>query len=347
MNVEIRFMGSGTVCFCLYLVDWRYWIGIVGVVVSVSVCIWLTGGIGSGIVGVVVSVSVCIWLTGGIGLGIVGVVVSVSVCIWLTGGIGSGIVGGVSYTPSTWLRIENYLYNPGYPHEPDVLYDTAMFYVDLRNYGVDDASGVKVNVTIPSGYSVLTFNPKVGTYNTTTNVWDVGNVCNGAWAYLDIVLKVITSNTTLSTNTSVTQNEVNPNPKKNSAAIISVLPASALQLKQTVSNKHPSTGSQINFLVTVTNNGPQDMLNLKLQYLLPLGLGYVNIVPYLGSYNNITGEWNVGTLQTGVSAILNITATINAISGTIIKNVINILSYNGIDVNQTIMSKMSTIQVRF
>ncbi|MBI5680863.1 MAG: DUF11 domain-containing protein [Methanobacterium sp.] len=256
-------------------------------------------------------------------------------------------VGGVSYTPSTWLRLNQYLYNPGYSHDPQTLYDTAMFYVDLRNYGPDDATGVNVAVTIPAGYTILAINPKQGTYNTVTNTWNLGNLCNGEWAYLDLVLKVMTANTALTTNTTVTQAGTNPNPTKSSPATINIKAASDIQVKQTVSNTHPTSGSSITYTITVTNNGPQ-ATTLVINDLLSAALTFVSYTSTTGTYSSTSGNWTINNLGAGATATLTITANVNSglPIGTIIKNNATITSLTGTDPNQTDISKITTIQTQ-
>jgi uncharacterized repeat protein (TIGR01451 family) len=83
-----------------------------------------------------------------------------------------------------------------------------------------------------------------------------------------------------------------------------------LALTKTVSNATPNVGDQITFTVTLTNNGPQAATGVTVTDLLPAGLTFVSAAPSQGTYTSGTGVWNVGTIASGASTTLVITATV-------------------------------------
>ncbi len=69
-------------------------------------------------------------------------------------------------------------------------------------------------------------------------------------------------------------------------------------------------GQPTTFTVVVTNHGPARVTGLVVQDLLPAGLAFGSATPSLGSYDEATGAWTIGTLQNTESATLTLTATV-------------------------------------
>ena len=89
------------------------------------------------------------------------------------------------------------------------------------------------------------------------------------------------------------------------------IPLSAdLSLTKTVSNTNPDNGDQITFTLTVTNSGPHAATGVEVTDVMPTGLDFVSANP-AGAYDENTGIWTVGSLNSGESAQLTITAKVN------------------------------------
>ncbi|MBQ4822927.1 gliding motility-associated C-terminal domain-containing protein, partial [Aquimarina sp. MMG016] len=96
-----------------------------------------------------------------------------------------------------------------------------------------------------------------------------------------------------------------------------------LVISKTVNNSTPNEGDTISYTITVTNNGAAQATALLVNDLLPAGVTYVSDTPSVGTYDDATGDWVINTLNTGATAILTITATVDSgTSGTTINNVI-------------------------
>ncbi|PIF47562.1 putative repeat protein (TIGR01451 family) [Chryseobacterium sp. 52] len=87
---------------------------------------------------------------------------------------------------------------------------------------------------------------------------------------------------------------------------------SNLNVTKTVNNASPATGSNVVFTVTANNTGASNNTNVIVNDLLPPGLTFVSAAPSVGSYNNTTGVWTVGNLNSGANATLTVTATVSA-----------------------------------
>ncbi|KQC00063.1 gliding motility-associated C-terminal domain-containing protein, partial [Pedobacter sp. Hv1] len=188
------------------------------------------------------------------------------------------------------------------------------FTITAANAGPSMATGVNVTDILSNGYTFITANAPVGTtYNSTTGLWVIGNLANGANAILTITAKV--NNTGPYTNTAtITSTTLDPDPSNNSATVMPV-PASAanVSVNKTVDNATPTVGTNVTFTITAANAGPSTATGVNVTDILPTGYTYVSATAPLGTtYNSMTGLWAIGTLANGSSTSLNITATVNA-----------------------------------
>ena len=82
------------------------------------------------------------------------------------------------------------------------------------------------------------------------------------------------------------------------------------------------SGSSVTFIVTATNNGPDNATYINIKDLIPVGLTGATVSPSVGSYNSTTGIWTINSLLEGTSATLNIsgiTTPLNTINNTATK----------------------------
>lgn len=82
-----------------------------------------------------------------------------------------------------------------------------------------------------------------------------------------------------------------------------------LELTKAVDNATPQVGDDVVFTVTVTNAGPSGTTGVTVRDLLPSGLQYVSDDSG-GAYNSTSGLWTVGSIASGSSAVIQITATV-------------------------------------
>jgi uncharacterized repeat protein (TIGR01451 family) len=91
---------------------------------------------------------------------------------------------------------------------------------------------------------------------------------------------------------------------------VSDLPQADIALTKSVNKANPSVGENVTFTVTVSNIGPAKATGVQVTDLLPSGYTLVSTAPSQGDYTAGSGLWNVGALNSGVSATLGITATV-------------------------------------
>jgi len=86
-------------------------------------------------------------------------------------------------------------------------------------------------------------------------------------------------------------------------------PTTDLSLTKIVDDDTPEVGTDVIFTLTVTNNGPNNATGVEVTDALPAGYSFVSSTPSQGSYDDGTGVWTVGTVNSSASATLAITAT--------------------------------------
>ena len=188
--------------------------------------------------------------------------------------------------------------------------------VELYNNGPDDATNVTVTITLPAGLTLNGYNPRCAgstvTINGNTIIWTIPYIGNQGSTLMDLLAKLTATGTvTLSAN--VTQNQNDPDNTSNTGSWdMYVAPASDIQVKQTVNNTTPHTGDTITYTITITNNGPNNATNIKINTQTT---GLTNINPNIPAGTTYTnGIWTIPTLNNGTSITLTLTGTVTNIN---------------------------------
>jgi len=190
--------------------------------------------------------------------------------------------------------------------------NTVVFTITAANAGPNGATNAMVSDLLPSGYTFVSAVPSVGTYNSSTGIWNIGTFNNGATAILQVTATVnATGNYNNTANVSATEND--PNLGNNTASAAISPPTQAdINVIKAVNTATPNVGTTVVFTISVNNAGPNAATNTSVADLLPSGYAFVNATPLVGSYNSVSGIWTVGTLNVGSTATLQVTATVNA-----------------------------------
>ncbi|MDH5731567.1 MAG: fibronectin type III domain-containing protein, partial [Gammaproteobacteria bacterium] len=111
-----------------------------------------------------------------------------------------------------------------------------------------------------------------------------------------------------------TRDEV-PNVSTNFDKVGPITTASIdLSLDASASDLNPLEGSAVTITLTLGNaSGLLNATNVSVTDVLPAGLSYVSNIPSQGSYNSGSGVWTVGTVNSGSSVTLQITANVEAV----------------------------------
>ncbi|QUH22613.1 DUF11 domain-containing protein [Methanobacterium alkalithermotolerans] len=109
---------------------------------------------------------------------------------------------------------------------------------------------------------------------------------------------------------------------------LNINPVARIQITQTV-NTPVNVKDQVNFVVTVKNNGPNTATNIVIRDLVPVNLTNAVVTPSVGTYNPNTGLWTIPTLLNGSSATLSISGVSSILmAGKTINNTATQISQN-------------------
>ncbi|MBQ4822934.1 DUF11 domain-containing protein, partial [Aquimarina sp. MMG016] len=206
--------------------------------------------------------------------------------------------------------------------------DTITYTIAVTNDGPSDATVVVVNDLLPAGVTYVSDTPSVGTYDDATGDWVIGTIINGDTISLDIIATVDagTSGDTINNVITVTLEQDDPDLTNNDLEEeITVRNDADLVISKTVNNSTPNEGETITYTITVTNNGAAQATALVVNDPLPAGVTYSSDVPSQGSYAPASGNWDIGTLDNGDTATLDILASVDVgTSGDTINNIITV-----------------------
>jgi uncharacterized repeat protein (TIGR01451 family) len=195
-----------------------------------------------------------------------------------------------------------------------------VYTITATNSGPDDATGVTVEDVLPTGVTYVSDNSS-GAYNSTTGLWTIGDLANGASASIQITVSVNNGTATQQiTNTACVEDADLTDPDTTNDCgnvVVTVQPiviqtpsANTLDLgvAQVVDKPTLDEQESATFTVTVTNLSTIGATGVSLNDVLPAGLTFVSSSG-AGSFSLSSGVWTVGALGAGNSAVINITAS--------------------------------------
>ncbi len=197
--------------------------------------------------------------------------------------------------------------------------DEVTFTITVSNAGPNVATGVNVTDRLPAGVTLVRSTPSQGSFNTSTGVWTVGTVNTIARPTLQLVTRVdqpVTGAVNVAEITAAGQPDINSTPGNNDpdeddqASVTFTTPVADLQLTKSVSNPSPNVGQQVTFDVIVTNAGPELATGVQVTDILPAGLEFVSTTLSAGTYDDVTGIWDIGSVAVGTPARLSILANV-------------------------------------
>ncbi|MEO8581521.1 MAG: DUF11 domain-containing protein [Patescibacteria group bacterium] len=211
---------------------------------------------------------------------------------------------------------------------------SVVFTIDVVNKGPQNATGVKVADLLPTGLSYLSHSTATGNFNSTSGIWDIGNLATGSTVSLTLTAQVNTTspvtNYSQITASSPTDSDSTPGNNSGNGTVpheddddsVVLTPQSTptntppavsadLSLTKQISNSTPKVGENITYTVTVYNAGPNDATNVTVSEPLVGGTTFVSATPSQGTYNVSAGLWTIGTIPVNQSRTLQIVVTVN------------------------------------
>ena len=187
----------------------------------------------------------------------------------------------------------------------------VVFTLKVTNYGPNQASGVTLFESLPSGFTLVSATPSGGaSYDVVSGLWNVGFLANGATQSLQLNATVNGAGSYVN-KVSLAHSD-QPIPDGNSLeSQVAIGPQSAdIALTKTVNTQTPAVGSIVEFRVIALNNGPSQANQITVLDNLPSGFSYVSATPSQGTFNPSNGQWTLGTLNNQRSASLVINALV-------------------------------------
>uniref|UniRef100_UPI001431E270 Ig-like domain-containing protein n=1 Tax=Maribellus sediminis TaxID=2696285 RepID=UPI001431E270 len=198
--------------------------------------------------------------------------------------------------------------------------DVVTYAIEVTNNGTAQATNISLTDQLPVGLTATANNGQVtkGLYNPGTGLWTIDTLDNGETATLTLEGTVDAgtgADTIINiTTTATTPDQVDTTDSGDNTEVEVVIDNEAdIVITKTVDNPTPDEGSTVVFTVEVTNNGPAQVTNLVVSDTLPAGLTLVSAIPSTGTWSD--PDWTVGTLASGETATIDITATVDAGTG--------------------------------
>lgn len=209
-----------------------------------------------------------------------------------------------------------------------IVEDTVTFNISVTNNGPFPASNIAVKEQIPAALTDVQFDTSNGTIDYDTNEWSIPQLDVGQTATLKVSGTVTYPGTFANTAEIIAQDQFDPDsvPGNNDPAEddqstvevnFSLLQVDAdISLTKTVDNVTPFVGDTITYTLSLTNNGPEDVLHvISVSDLLPDGFTPTSISGD-GDFDTSDKLWHIPSLAAGETKALDIVGTID-VEGTI------------------------------
>ncbi|MFW2336578.1 MAG: hypothetical protein ACN4IE_22510, partial [Ilumatobacter sp.] len=115
---------------------------------------------------------------------------------------------------------------------------------------------------------------------------------------------------------------------------VGVTRSADLELTKTVDDSTAWNLGTATYTLSVVNNGPDDVTDVVVADLLPAGVTYDSHGGD-GSYDAVTGDWSVSSLNAGQTVDLDIVASVTAAEGVVVTNDAEVIDMLGVDPDST------------
>lgn len=190
--------------------------------------------------------------------------------------------------------------------------DLIKWTIIVSNNGPNMATGVIVNDLLPKSVEYISSYLSKGFYNPVNGIWDVGNLNAGEKLQLNIVSKIVKTGD-ITNVVNVKGNEKDSNLTNNHfEKSVHVKPAADLSIEKSVSKQEVNINDLIEYVIEITNNGPDSAENIKVSELLNPNLKVISFESTKGNFNNTNNVLTIDSLDYGEKVRLIINAAANA-----------------------------------
>lgn len=190
--------------------------------------------------------------------------------------------------------------------------DLIKWTIIVSNNGPNMATGVIVNDLLPKSVEYISSYLSKGFYNPVNGIWDVGNLNVGEKLQLNIVSKIVKTGD-ITNVVNVKGNEKDSNLTNNHfKKSVHVKLAADLSIEKSVSKQEVNINDLIEYVIEITNNGPDSAENIKVSELLNPNLKVISFESTKGNFNNTNNVLTIDSLAYGEKVRLTINAAANA-----------------------------------
>ena len=189
--------------------------------------------------------------------------------------------------------------------------DLIKWTIIVSNNGPNMATGVIVDDLLPKSVEYISSYLSKGFYNPVNGIWDVGNLNAGEKLQLNIVSKIVKTGD-ITNVVNVKGNEKDSNLTNNHfEKSVHVKPAADLSIEKSVSKQEININDLIEYVIEITNNGPDSAENIKVSELLNPNLKVISFESTKGNFNNTNNVLTIDSLAYGEKVRLTINAAAN------------------------------------
>ena len=211
----------------------------------------------------------------------------------------------IDVSPSVDVYVKKYVNNT----TPD-FGEIVKWSIIVSNNGPDIATNVEVKDLLADALIFVKSSQTKGNYDVKSGIWTIDSLAPEINETLDIYCKVNKPGKILNI-ASVNSSEYDWNKlNNNDNESIDVVKVADLSVVKLVNNSNLDYMDLVKWTIIVKNNGPNDATGVIVNDLLPNALEYISSNPSKGSYNPVSGIWNISNLGVGEELQLNIVSKI-------------------------------------
>ena len=210
--------------------------------------------------------------------------------------------------------------------------DIVSFQIEVTNLGAAQATSVRLTDLLPTGLTPTAFNGTItqGTYDSVSGLFTIGTLDQGASATLTLQGTVDSGqggNTITNVTTPAMGDQMDPSTAGDDLeeeVVVNNIADLVTVKTLTSGDNTPAVGDTVTFQIEVENLGAATATSITLTDLLPTGLTATGLNGGVsqGSYDSITGLFEVGTLVPNGIATLTLQGTVDiAAAGSTITNI--------------------------
>jgi len=202
-------------------------------------------------------------------------------------------------------------------------FENTVFTITVTNNGPEDATGITVAAPLPSGFVYTDDVTSQGDYELFFETWTVGSLASGSTATLELELFSLIEGTDVIVTTEIlTSNQNDPDSTPGNGAneeddydFVRLTPEDLggigngngridLELGVDVDQEIYDEYVDVDYVITITNNGPDEATNIAIAAGVPEGLAYTSDNPSTGDYDLWLERWTIPSLDAGETATL-------------------------------------------